>query len=437
MCTKDLLVIRMEAIFTKVKRSLLFRMIERHRERIQSEEYKNRSKKRPKDFTRNRKMPFADMIFFMLNQIKQSTQTALDHFFDLLGKEDIHMSQQSFSEARQKLKWEACRELMDMSVSDVYSDGYSTWHGYRVWAVDGSKMQLPSDENLLMKFGTIGRGGSAVTAQSSCMYDVLNDIIGDAQIEPMNTDERSLALRHLSHLESMESFNKELMLMDRGYPSGELINAFHKANVRFLMRVRTKLNLDIDGMALGDHRYVLVEDGETIPVRIIKFLLPSGEIETLITNLFDKRIGVSAFEALYFKRWPVETKYGELKHKLEIENFSGRTEEAIRQDYYISAYLSNMIAVAANETQPILDDVQEDSHNKYEYKVNKNHAVGVFKDRFIQVLLEPNRRKAARAYEKIILLLAYHTTPIRPNRSVPRNPNPRQANFHFNQKSNC
>jgi len=381
-------------------------------------------------------MPLPHMLCFMLNQLKQSTQTALDHFFDLLGK-DVHMSQQSFSEARQKLRWEGCRELLDFNVSYVYSEGYSTWHGYRVWAMDGSKMQLPSDPKLVAEFGTAGRGGSAATAQSSCLYDVLNDFIADALLEPMQTDERSLALRHLHHLRGMDSFAKELVILDRGYPSAALFKAFQEAGVRFLMRVRKKFSLDIDRMPLGDRQYVLTGNGEAISVRVIKFLLPSGEIETLITDLFDKRMSVSGFKALYFKRWPVETKFGELKHRLEIENFSGRTKEAILQDFYISAFLSNMITVAANETQPIIDSLQADSGNKYEYKVNRSHAVGVFKDRFIRMLIEPNKRKAKREYERIIHLLTYHLTPIRPDRSVPRNPCPRKARFHFNRKSNC
>jgi hypothetical protein len=406
-----------------------------HRELIFSPSYKNRSKKRAADFTRERKMPFGHMICFMMNMLKQSTQTGLDRYFDLIGREDMHMSQQAFSEARQKLKWEACRELMDASATSVYRCDYNTWHGYRVWAIDGSKMQLPSDAELRTVFGKAGRadGGSGVTAQASCLYDVLNDIIGDAHLEPITTDERTLCLRHLKHLCGMESFKKELVIMDRGYASAELIKTFLDANVRFLMRVRKKFNLDIDALPIGDHRCTL----EQIPLRVVKFVLPSGEIETLITDLFDKRLGERAFKALYFKRWPVETKYGELKHKLEIENFSGRTKEAVYQDFYITAYLSNIIAVAANEFQPVLDDIYENSENIYEYKVNRNHAVGDFQDRFISALVIENDRKRADAAYRILRLLPYHATPVRPGRDTPRNPSARNAHFHFNRKSNC
>jgi hypothetical protein len=104
-------------------------------------------------------------------------------------------------------------------------------------------------------------------------------------------------------------------------------------------------------------------------------------------------------------RWPVETKYGELKLKLEVENFSGRTEVAIRQDFFISAMLSNVIGVAANEAQPAIDIAREEKKNKHRYKVNVNHAVGTFKDRFILVLLEPDPEKRAAQTEKIIKLL--------------------------------
>ena len=421
-------------IFTKGQSGLVG-ITKEHRELIFSASYKNRSKKRAADFTRERKMPFMHMVCFMLNMLKQSTQTALDRYFDLIGKEGMHMSQQAFSEARQKLKWEACRELMDASVNSVYRCGYNTWHGYRVWAIDGSKMQLPSDAALRAAFGKAGRagGGSGVAAQSSCLYDVLNDIIGDAHLEPIEIDERTLCLRHLKHLGSMESFGKELVIMDRGYASAELIKAFLDANVRFLMRVRKKFNPHIDGLPVGDHRYTLGQ----IPVRVVKFLLPGNEVETLITDLFDKRMGESAFKALYFKRWPVETKYSELKHKLEIENFSGRTKEAVYQDFYITAYLSNIISVAANESQPVLDDIYVNSENIYKYKVNRNHAVGVFKDRFIMALLIDNNRKRANAAYRILRLLPYHATPVRPGRDTPGNPCPRNAHFHFNRKSNC
>jgi hypothetical protein len=53
--------------------------------------YERRSKKREQDFTRKRKMSFAELLYFMLGMVKDSTQNALSRFFQQAGKADIHM----------------------------------------------------------------------------------------------------------------------------------------------------------------------------------------------------------------------------------------------------------------------------------------------------------------------------------------------------------
>jgi hypothetical protein len=421
----------------KKLRICLEKLVHKVHEILFSEKFLEQARKYPAAFTRNRKMPLISVIGLMINQIKSSTQAALEHFLDLIGRCEISISQQAYSKARQNLRWQACRYLMDESIHTIYEAGYSTWNGYRVSAIDGSKMQLPSDPNLRHIFGTTGRNETAVTAQSSCLYDVLNGFILDARIVPMATDERSLAIEHMDHLASMPSFKKELIIFDRGYPSFELLRDCEKKHISYLMRLRSKFNVDIDQMSLGSHLYTLKQGKRKIPLRVVKFNLPTGEIETLITNVFDRRMGEDAFRKLYFKRWPIETQYAHLKHKLEIENFSCRTEEGIYQDYYVTVFLSNLIAAAAAEAQPIIDEAREDTNNRYEYQVNINRAVGVFKDRLILALLEDNPVKRADRVTNIIQRLTKKLTPIRPDRPVPRNPNPRKANFHFNQKSNC
>jgi hypothetical protein len=189
---------------------------------------------------------------------------------------------------------------MDQTIHSIYEEGYSTWHGYRVSAIDGSKIQLPSDPKLRDIFGAAGRNETAVTAQSSCLYDVLNGFIIDARIVPMSTDERSLAMQHMDHLASLPSFNKELIIFDRGYPSFDLLHYCEDKHVTYVMRLRSKFNLDIDRMNLGSHSYTLKQDGEKVKLRIVKFTLSTGEVETLITNLMDRRMGENAFRKLYF-----------------------------------------------------------------------------------------------------------------------------------------
>ncbi len=383
-------------------------------------------------------MPFNLLIAFMLGMIKKSIQNSLDTFFEGIGQEDIHMTQQSFSEAREKIKWEAFRELFEAIRDEIYSGYYETWHGYRVSAIDGSKIQIPDDPALRAYFGTVGKGSTAATGQGSTLYDVYNNVLLDACLEPIQTDERELALRHIDVLSKLPSFGKECVLADRGYASFELIEALTDRNIHFVMRLRRKFNLSIDSLGMGDHSIGLKKKGHRdIPVRVIKFMLPSGEEETLITDITDKRMGIPAFKALYFRRWPIETKYDEIKNKLAVENFSGRTVNSIRQDFFISMYMSNVIAVACWEAQADVDDERELKDNKYTYHVNVNHAIGTFKDRFIQAVLEPNSRIRRKKIQRILLLLTQHVVPTRPDRSRPRNPSPRMAKFFHNRKLNC
>jgi hypothetical protein len=91
-------------------------------------------------------------------------------------------------------------------------------------------------------------------------------------------------------------------------------------------------------------------------MRVLKFELNSGIIETLITNIFDEDFTVADFKELYFKRWSIEVKYNEIKNKLQIENFTGETPIAIEQDFYATMYLANMVALAKKDANQVIEE---------------------------------------------------------------------------------
>ena len=385
-------------------------------------------------------MGFKCLVYFLLSMIKESSQNALERYFAKTGK-DTYMSQQAFSLARQKIKWEAFRELFEAGVNAHYTncgDEIKRWNGFRVHATDGSKLSLPDDKPLRDYFGSSGAGSKSPTAQGSLLYDILNDHVVDARIEPMATDERTLAWMHIKQLEGLESFEewKELILFDRGYPSYELIKGLMEKKIHYVMRVREKFSRAVDGLPRGDRLIELTHGEERMPARVIKFRLKSGEIETLITDIRDGQYGVKTFKALYFKRWPIETKYAEIKNKLEIENFSGRLVDNIRQDFYAAMVLTNLAGDFFVEAQEEVEKEQKAKENKYRYQVNVNHEIGVLKDRLIETLLEDDDKKRGEKFDEIIKLLEKRLIPIRPNRSLPRTL-PRKAKFHHNHKSNC
>jgi hypothetical protein len=113
-------------------------------------------------------MGFKKLVYFMLSMIKESSQNALERFFAMNGEETF-MTQQAFSLARQKIKWEAFREMFDFTVMTHYKiNEIERWNGYRLSAVDGSKLALPADRPLCKYFGGFGANKESATAQGQC-----------------------------------------------------------------------------------------------------------------------------------------------------------------------------------------------------------------------------------------------------------------------------
>jgi hypothetical protein len=100
-------------------------------------------------------------------------------------------------------------------------------------AIDGTKINLPNDPRLREYFGTIGAGNSSARSQGSILYDLENDVIVDAVIEPIGGDKRTFAEKHIARLTGMADFGKELIIFDRGYPSIGLIEHLFEKKSRF------------------------------------------------------------------------------------------------------------------------------------------------------------------------------------------------------------
>ena len=77
--------------------------------------------------------------------------------------------------------------------------------------------------------------------------------------------------------------------------------------------------------------------------------MPSGEQETLITNLDTADASFEECKLLYFKRWNIEINYDDLKNKLEIENFTGDSVRVIEQDFFATLLLANIATLISED----------------------------------------------------------------------------------------
>lgn len=409
---------------------------------LYDKEFLGRARMHKNNFTRQRLLPFSLVMCMVLRLIRVSLQNEVENIFKWLRIPKKPPTGEAFSKARNRIRWEAFEELFQDGVNwRCEYEHRITWHGYRVSAIDGTKLALPVDrkKELLRKYGGMGANGTSPTAQGSVLYDIYNDLIIDAKIAPLTTSERVLAMQHIERLTKQKDFGKELIIFDRGYPSFDLLRDLEDKRITYVMRVKRGFNADIDMLPPTCDKLIGIsspyKDKWGFHARVLKFALSSGETEVLITNEFDKRMGIKAFKALYFKRWPVESEYDIVKNKLEIEHFSGLSENTIKQEFYATMFMANFAACVAREAQGEADRQRKTKDNKYDYAININHEIGTLRGDFIDILLEDDTEKRAAMFQNVMDLITRAVEAVRPERSKPRDP-PRNVKYHHNRKPN-
>ncbi|MCY6355866.1 IS4 family transposase [Clostridium sp. ZS2-4] len=370
------------------------------------------------------KMKFTDIILFILNFVKKSLQIELDDFFKNVHKGEVTITKQAFSQARRKVSPEAFIYLLDGVNKWFYNDTpFNKYRGYRLLAIDGTVLQLHNSENLREVFGYIENQNSKVArAQASALYDVENDMIIASKITHYKTGERAIAKEMITKMCELGTRN-DLLLFDRGYPSRDFIQFIEEKQLKYLMRVSSGFLKVVVNAPDKDQVIEVKYKGELLKMRVLKFELNSGVIETLITNIFDEDFSVADFKELYFKRWGIEVKYNEIKNKLQVENFAGETPIAIEQDFYATMYLSNMVALAKMDANEIIEEEYKNKGLKYEYKVNTNVLIGKLKNTLITMISINNPWKRSRILKHIEEEIQRNVIPIRPDRSFERKEN--------------
>lgn len=374
---------------------------------------------KPSSFTRTRGMSFPQALSFMLDMRKTTLQTRLNLFFENVeGGEPI--SQQAFSKLRMNFDHSPFELMLRDIVSAEYSGQYELplWHGYHVFGVDGSYLQLPRVNQLRREFGARGAGGACPSAGISVLFDVLHGWVLDPIITNANMNERLQCKKHIDFLccELQNIVDNSIVLLDRGYPSLDLLAKLQESGVKYLARCNSSFRGEVNNAPMGDS---VVTFNNGISARIFKFKLTSGEIETLITNLFE--LPEALLPELYAMRWGIEVAYFRLKQQLCVEKFSGKTSNSIRQDFWASMLLLNAVSVFQKEADKQVHERQNGKPIKHMVRARTSGLIITLRDRFIFAALCGNPITSKSEMDHVIRAMAREVTPIRPGRSFPRN----------------
>ena len=395
-----------------------------------SDHFRQQVQRKTSDFTRNRSLPLTHLIPLMLNYRKGTVQDELDQFFETLTQRPTvpTVTPAAFCKARRKLKPEAFIQLNEALLDSAAKQlPQQRWHEFRLLAVDGSTGRLPDNPEIERYFGR-PRGSGVPMARFSRLYDVLNGQVVQADMAPYDTSERELASDYLSRL-----LSDDLVLYDRGYPAFWLLAYHHEESRQYCLRVRKDFHSEVKAfLEAGDKsRVVLLKpsrasarqceeynlSSDPIPVRLIRVALKSGEIEVLATSLLDEEAYPTVwFGKLYQLRWGVEENYKREKKRLEIENFSGRTPQALLQDFHAKILALNLASLFAKAAQWLVDE--RHSQRKRVYRVNFANVLSKMKNNILRILLTTSPLDLCWC---LIEKMASCVEAVRPDRAYPRN----------------
>jgi hypothetical protein len=428
-------------------------MIVQIREQIFASEFCGRHRRSEKDFTRERLLSFPVVMLMLLQKTTQSVQRHLHSFLGTLWPEqpDRKATAGAWSQARVKLRHTAFIELnQEVLLPGFYAPEQRAhrldWHGHRLLGCDGSLLRLPAQPELVERFGAVavanhlGDTGTRYTpARLSVLYDLLNQLGVDARLEPVATSEVDLAVAQLEHVG-----NGDVLIWDRGFTGFALMARVLARGAHFVGRCsqgsfaaaqalfrqnRAGRSQRVKLMAPRDQRASLSEAGlpTELSVRFVSVRLPTGQLEVLVTSLLDEELyPTGEFLQVYHYRWNHETFHQMLKGRLDLENWSGWTEEAVRQDVQATVLVSNLESLLSQEPQEKLS--AGDPERRYPAKVNRAVSYHALKEKMLDLLW--SNRSVEQALEQIQRWMQANPVSIRPDRSPPRRPQSFHRSYH-------
>jgi hypothetical protein len=324
----------------------------------------------------------------------------LEAFWDDAKSQAVQLPQETpvsaaaFCNARRKLKSGALRALLQDAVTafDQQHGAEHRFHGRRLLAVDGSKIPVQRSAELWRAFGS---APDAVTPQAlvTTLFDVIAKIPIDCTVAPFASDEREQLGHLLDRLRPLD-----IVLLDQGYPSYEIISLISEREVDFVVRVPTLQGFSVveefarSGKPEADVVLVPTKWSEAhgqgpFILRAIRRDGGDGKPQVFLTSLPRSSFPRSAVIELYQLRWEVEGFFRlEKGPYLGHDQFHARTSDGVRQEVFtllLFVVLSRTLIAAAAKLRGV----------PYS-RISQKGALLAAADRFVVLLLQHDARRA-------------------------------------------
>lgn len=282
----------------------------------------------------------------------------------LLSQYRIHHPELSLNEvtseaachARGRLGFEPVAAVFRRLSEDIR--GVASFHGLRVWAVDGTFFTIADTQKNEAVFGRIvaSRGSTgypqvhATTLMDTITHEVKGVVLGRSD----KTDERSDAVELIDeHL-----CKGDLLLMDCGVSAQWIFQHCIDREVDFLARISAQWNPKIIATN-GPGDYIVTVETKTqrrrrshnvLRLRMIVYKVGDDQTVRLLTTLTNAKFGAEELAVLYHGRWEIELGYDELKthlaalqHGKQKTVFRGKSPDLVRQEFYGLIVANNLV----------------------------------------------------------------------------------------------
>lgn len=391
-----------------------------------------------KDFTRNRKFLFDDIIKIILSMGGGSINRELMQYFNF--NPDIATSS-AFVQQRDKLLPKAFQFLLHQFTHSFRND--KTYQGYRLVAVDGSDLHIPHDPtNKQTYFQSTPNSKGFNLLHLNVMYDLCNKIYLDACVQPGRKQNEFKALNDMVDKSTLDDENV-LIIADRGYESYNVFAHVERKGWKFLIRVKDinskgiisslalpeagefdqqvsrvltrkqtnaiKARPDIYKFMPNNSTFDYLDSEQLyypMTFRVVRVKIAENSYQTFITNLESEVFGLGEIREIYRMRWGVETSFRELKHTLGLTNLHSKKMECIIQEVFARMVMYNFCEIIT------LHVVIHQKSREHSYQVNFSMAMSIC-IHFFKTLENAHPPDVEALIQKYIL-------PIRQGRTHPR-----------------
>ena len=391
-----------------------------------------------KDFTRDRKLGFVQLIHFFLCMGSGCINHELMKYFYFLPDEVPTAS--AFIRQRAKLLPETFHHILTQFNLRFPPKGL--WGRYSLIAADGCEFNIarnPQDPSTFHPAsGRSKKGFNSLHTIS--LYDLLSKRYLDVVIQPGRHKNEFAALCQL--IDRYIYGGCPIFVADRGFASHNVFAHALEKGCFFAIRAKDvntrrlladdSLPQQIDKWAdviftrsnskkkrlhpelAPFYRYIckavpfdfITDSCPEYPMRlrVVRFQIAEGVYENIITNLPSDEFSLEQIKHIYHLRWGQETSFRDLKHTIGTANFHSKSPEYIGFEILCRMTLYNFCTIITMEV-PI-----KKRTGKWEYQVNLSMAIKICFE-FLSDRMGPG---------SVNDLISRYILPIRPDRTYAR-----------------